>query len=347
LTFIEATAVSRIGRITPGDSGLWSDSHIQPIRNLTEFAHLQGQKIGIQLAHAGRKASMVAPWVNAAKSVPKEEGGWPDLVVGPTDERFSAEYNQPRALSTTEVEEIVQEWVEAAKRAVKAGVDVIEIHAAHGFLLFSFLSPVTNKRTDRYGGSFENRIRLLLEVVNGVRAVIPETMPLFVRVSASEYLEETLDEPSWTIEETVKLGGILASHGVDLYDLSAGGNHPAQKIAFGPLQLKGHAYQAHFSDAVRKVHGIDGSETKKTGGKPALLVGAVGGLRNGQAASEVLESDQADIVFVGRQFQKDPATVWTFADQLGVRVKTADQIEWAWTGRASSVKESERTSRAA
>ncbi len=112
------------------------------------------------------------------------------------------------------------------------------------------------------------------------------------RVSASEYLEETLDEPSWTIEETVKLGGILAAHGVDLYDLSAGGNHPAQKIAFGPLQLKGHAYQAHFSDAVRKVHGVDGSETKKTGGKPALLVGAVGGLRNGQAASEVLESGQ-------------------------------------------------------
>lgn len=124
---------------------------------------------------------MVAPWVNAAKSAPKEEGGWPDLVVGPMDERFSPEYNQPRALSTTEVEEIVQEWVEAAKRAVKAGVDVIEIHAAHGFLLFSFLSPVTNKRTDRYGGSFENRLRLLLEVVDGVRAVIPETMPLFVR----------------------------------------------------------------------------------------------------------------------------------------------------------------------
>lgn len=181
LSFIEATAVSAIGRITPGDAGIWSDSHIQPIRNITEFAHLQGQKIGIQLAHAGRKASMVEPWLSAAKTLTEEEGGWADQVVGPTNEPFSNDFNQPRALSTAEVGEIVQEWVEAAKRAVKAGVDVIEIHAAHGFLLPSFLSPVTNKRTDRYGGSFENRIRLLLEIVDGTRAVIPETMPLFVR----------------------------------------------------------------------------------------------------------------------------------------------------------------------
>lgn len=153
-------------------------------------------------------------------------------------------------------------------------------------------------------------------------------------MSASEYLEETLDEPSWTIEETVKLGGVLAGHGVDLYDLSSGGNHPKQKIASGPLQVKGGAYQAHFSEAVRKVHGINGSETKQ--GKPALLVGAVGGIRDGHAANKVLESEQADVVFIGRQFQKDPSTVWTFAEQLGVQVKVADQIEWPWKGRASN-----------
>lgn len=181
LTFIEATAVSPVGRISPGDAGLWSDSQIEPIRKITEFAHLQGQKVGIQLAHAGRKASMVAPWLNAAKAATKQDGGWPDRVVGPTGEPYSGDYNKPRALSTAEVQSIVQEWVEAGRRAVEAGIDVIEIHAAHGFLLFSFLSPVTNKRTDRYGGSFENRARLLLEVVDGVRAAIPETMPLFVR----------------------------------------------------------------------------------------------------------------------------------------------------------------------
>lgn len=155
------------------------------------------------------------------------------------------------------------------------------------------------------------------------------------RVSATEYLEEVFpNEPSWSINDTVKLAGILAQHGVDLLDVSSGGNHPAQKIAFGPLQQEPYAYQASFAEAVRKVHGVDGSETKK--GRPSLLVGAVGGIRNGHAANEVLEKGQADLILVGRQFQKDPGTVWAFAEQLGVDIKVAHQIGWAFKGRGSS-----------
>lgn len=178
---MEAAAVSARGRITPEDAGIWSDHQIEPIRVITEFAHSQGQKIGIQLAHAGRKASMVAPWLSLVDIATEEHGGWPNDVVGPSNIPFSDTYPQPRELTIDDLKEVVQEWVDAAKRAVKAGVDVIEIHMAHGFLLASFLSPVTNKRTDQYGGSFENRVRLPLEIVDAIRAVIPESMPLFVR----------------------------------------------------------------------------------------------------------------------------------------------------------------------
>jgi len=209
----------------------------------------------------------------------------------------------------------VQAFVDGAKRSLRAGFDVIEIHAAHGYLLSEFLSPSVNKRTDEYGGSFENRIRLLVEIVDAVRAVIPPEMPLFVRVSGTDWLEEVLPNESWTGADTVKLAPILAEHGVDLLDVSSGGIHPAQKFKPGPLM------QVPLSDAVKKAHG------------DKILVGAVGQITNGHLAQKVLDQDSADVIFVGRQFQKNPGTVWAFAEDLGVTITVAHQIEWGFAGR--------------
>lgn len=181
LSIVEATAVLPEGRITPEDSGLWKDSQIEPLRQIVEFAHSQNQKVGIQLAHAGRKASTVAPWLHSGLAATESVGGWPDNVWGASAVPYNDDFPVPKELSKAQIKEVVVAFVDAAKRSLKAGVDVIEIHNAHGYLLFSFLSPTTNKRTDEYGGSFENRIRLTLEIVDAVREVIPEDMPLFLR----------------------------------------------------------------------------------------------------------------------------------------------------------------------
>lgn len=181
LSFVEATAVLPEGRITPEDAGIWDDKHIKAWGELVTFAHSQGQKIGIQLAHAGRKASTIAPWLLAAPTATVDQGGWPDNVVGPSTVPFHPAFVQPKEISVEGIKKVVSAFVDAAKRAVAAGFDVIEVHSAHGYLLSSFMSPKANKRTDTYGGSFENRIRLTLEVVDAVRAVIPESMPMFVR----------------------------------------------------------------------------------------------------------------------------------------------------------------------
>lgn len=181
LTIIEATAVLPEGRITPEDSGLWEDRHIAPHQKIVEFAHSQNQKIGIQLAHAGRKASTVAPWLSAGDVAAEAVKGWPNDVWAPSAIPFNDRFPTPKALTKEGIKGIVTAFVNATKRALQAGYDVIEIHAAHGYLLFEFLSPISNRRTDEYGGSFENRIRLILEVADAVRAVIPATMPLFLR----------------------------------------------------------------------------------------------------------------------------------------------------------------------
>jgi 2,4-dienoyl-CoA reductase-like NADH-dependent reductase (Old Yellow Enzyme family) len=181
LSIIEAAAVLPEGRTTPEDSGLWKDSQIEPLRKIVEFAHSQSQKVGIQLAHAGRKASTVAPWLHGSLAATEDVGGWPDNVWGPSTVPYHDDFPVPKELSKVQIKAVVVAFVDAAKRALKAGVDVIEIHNAHGYLLFSFLSPTSNKRTDEYGGSFENRIRLTLEVVDAIRKVIPEDMPLFLR----------------------------------------------------------------------------------------------------------------------------------------------------------------------
>ncbi|KAI6040870.1 hypothetical protein EDC04DRAFT_2867398 [Pisolithus marmoratus] len=321
LAMIEASAVVPEGRITPEDAGLWKDSQAESLRPIVEFAHSQNQKIGIQLAHAGRKASTVAPWIHDGMIATEEVGGWPDHVWGPSTIPYDENHAFPKEMSKGEIKRVVVAFVEAAKRALKVGVDVIEIHGAHGYLLFSFMSPYSNKRTDEYGGSFENRIRFPLEVVDAVRNIMPDDMPLFLRISATEWLEESLpNEPSWRSEDTVRLASVLADHGVDLLDISTGGNSPKAVTV-----KKAVAYQAHFAEAVKKAVG------------DRILVGAVGSITNGHIAQEVLDKGQADAVFVGRQFQKNPASVWAFASDVGVAAKFANQIEWPVVGRRSKV----------
>lgn len=287
LTTVEATSVTAEGRITPEDSGLWKDSQKEPLRRIVEFAHSQGQKISIQLGHAGRKASTVAPWLSLGNTALVEANGWPTETVAPSAIAFQSTYPHPNELTVEGIQRIQDAFVAAAKRAIDVGFDVIELHAAHGYLLHEFLSPAVNKRTDAYGGSFENRTRFTRDTAKAVRAAIPETTPLFVRISADDWLSEQEDIPeSWTIDQTVKLAPILRDLGVDLLDVSSGGAHPSQKIKGGP------GYQVHFSKAVKDEVG------------DSLAVTAVGTITNGPQASEILELAGLDAVFVGRYFQK-------------------------------------------
>jgi 2,4-dienoyl-CoA reductase-like NADH-dependent reductase (Old Yellow Enzyme family) len=317
LTIIEATSVTANGRITPEDSGLWTDSQIAPIKRIVEFAHSQSQLIGIQLAHAGRKASTVAPWLSSSALATEKVGGWPDDVVGPSAVPFNDLMATPRELSIAEIEQLKKDWVAAVKRAVSAGIDVVEIHAAHGYLLSSFHSSASNHRTDQYGGSFENRTRLTREIVQLTRAAMPDSMPLFLRISATDWLEEVHDpevRESWTVNDTVRFAPTLADLGVDLLDISSGGNHRLQHIHAGP------AYQAPFAKAVKKAVG------------DKMLVSTVGSITEGKLAEEQLEAG-LDAVMAGRAFQKNPGLVWSWAEDLGVQIKVANQIGWGFKGR--------------
>ncbi|CAI7564952.1 unnamed protein product [Penicillium discolor] len=328
LSFVEATAVTPNGRITPEDSGLWKESQVEPLRRIVEFAHGQGQRIGIQLAHAGRKASTVAPWLSMArgpgasmKSVNgfENEGfaprhGWPDDVSAPSAIAYKDKNLIPREISHSEIQSLVDAWGKATERAVRAGFDTIEIHGAHGYLIHEFLSPVSNQRTDDYGGCFQNRIRFALQIVDVSRQNMPEGMPLFFRVSGTEWLEHLKSEPSWNVIETIRLAEVLASRGVDVLDVSSGGNDPRQKIIGGP------GYQAPAALQVKEALGN------------RLLVGTVGAINSGTQANGLLNSG-LDMVFVGRLFQKNPGLVWQFAEELDVDVKSANQIHWGFAGR--------------
>ncbi len=315
LAMVEATSVQKVGLITPNDSGLWKDSQIAPLKKIVEFAHSQNQKIGIQLGHAGRKASTIPPWLSKGDTAQKEHGGWPDEVVAPSAIAFSDKYPNPKEMTKQEIEEFKIAYKQAVERALKAGFDTVEVHAAHGYLLHEFLSPISNKRTDEYGGSFENRTRLTLEIVDIARKTIPDDMPLLVRVSASDWLEEAGLGDSWTIDQTVRLAELLADRGVDLLDVSSGGLHPGQQIKAGP------GYQVHFGKAVKE----------KVGNK--MHISTVGSITTGKQANDILEQANLDVVFIGRQFQKNPGLVWTFADDLGVEGRWANQIRWGFGGR--------------
>jgi len=288
LVFTEATAVSPEGRISPQDLGIWKDEHIEGLRRIVKFVRAQGSEIGMQLAHAGRKASVREPW-NGNKLVPEHAGGWKSVAPSPV--AFEEGYAQPVELDAEGVRKVVDDFKSAARRAMLAGFKVLEIHAAHGYLLHEFLSPLSNQRKDEYGGSFENRIRLLIEVVDAVRAGWPPGYPLFVRISATDWVEG-----GWDIEEAVRLAGVLKEHGVDLIDCSSGGLVPHQKIPVGP------GYQVAFSQRIRKETGI--------------LTGAVGIVTDAVQAETIISTGQADVVFLARQLLRDPYFPLHAADEL-------------------------------
>lgn len=278
LIITEAAAISPEGRITPSDMGIWLDEHIQPLKRITKFIKEQGTTVGIQLAHAGRKASTLPPW-EGSKFLNSENGGW--LPVAPSAIPFNEEGLIPKELSISEIKDIIKLFVDAAKRAVIAGFDVIEIHAAHGYLLNQFLSPLTNKREDEYGGTFEKRARLLLEVTEEIRSVIPDAMPLFVRISATEWAEG-----GHTIEDSLKIAQLLKDSGVDLIDCSTGGVVKNQEI---PVEKN---YQVPFAEEIKK--------------KINIATGAVGLIDDAIQADEILTNDQADLIFVGREMLRNP-----------------------------------------
>ncbi|KAL2868715.1 NADH:flavin oxidoreductase/NADH oxidase [Aspergillus lucknowensis] len=348
LVIIEATAVQPNGRISPNDSGLWQwqegteSEQFKGLKRVVDFVHAQGGKIGIQLAHAGRKASTVAPWL-AMEKVKADESvfGWPEDVVGPSggEENIWAEggvsYWAPRELSTEEVEEIVRAFARSAELAVKAGVDIIEIHGAHGYLVNEFLSPVTNRRTDKYGGSFENRTRFLREIALAIRDVVPEGLPLFLRISATEWLEEhpiAAERGTWDINSSVELLKYLPEIGVDFLDVSSGGNHKDQKIPT-------------FTDCQINLAGQLRKEIRAAGAK--TLVGAVGLITQADAASEIVQGadedeahraesmlagsePKADAVLMARQFLREADWVVNAAKKLGVQISPPLQFGRAY-----------------
>ncbi|OJD40714.1 fmn-linked oxidoreductase [Diplodia corticola] len=323
ISMAEATGVTAGGRITPQCPGLWKASQVEAWARVVAFAHAQNQRVGVQLAHAGRKAGTVAPFLSFSAKAPEADGGWGgDEVVGPSAVAYDANVHVPREMTKGDIGEVREAFAKAAGRAVEAGFDFVEIHNAHGYLLHSFLSPVANRRTDEYGGSWENRTRLTLEVVDAVRAAIPEDMPLFLRISATDFLEEVEGfgpEKSWTLEDTIALAEILAERGVDVLDVSAGGQHPAQKIKGGP------AHQAPFAKAIKE----------RVGDK--MLVATVGTITDGKMANQLLE-DGLDIAAAGRLFQKNPGLVWAWADDLDVQIENAQQIGWGFMGRGKKGK---------
>jgi len=300
----EATAVTPDARISPADLGLWSDAHTEALRPIFSFIKQQGSVPGIQLAHAGRKASTSEPWTGG-KPLSPQAGGWTPIFA-PSAIAFDPAkgYQVPRALTIPEIASIVTAFATAAGRALTAGAELIEIHSAHGYLLNSFLSPISNQRTDAYGGSFDNRIRMLYEVVSAVRKVWPEKYPLFVRISATDWTEG-----GWTIEDSVALAKVLKPLGVDLIDCSSGGNVSTARIPLGP------GYQVPFAERIRREAGI--------------MTGAVGMITQPAQADEIIRGEQADIVILARQFLRDPYWPLIAARALGHDIAWPVQYERA------------------
>ncbi|MDO8121256.1 NADH:flavin oxidoreductase/NADH oxidase [Isoptericola sp. b490] len=296
LVMAEATAVSPEGRISPEDAGIWNDAQAADYRRITDFIRSQGAVPAIQLAHAGRKASTRAPW-RGRGYVPVEEGGWP--TVGASAVGY-ADWPAPRELTADELAAFPQVWADAARRSLDAGFEVIEVHAAHGYLLHQFLSPLTNRRTDAWGGDLAGRSRLLLDVVDAVRAALPDDVPLLVRLSATDWVDGGL-----SVDETARVARILADHGVDLVDVSSGGNSPAQQIAPSP------GYQVPFATRIREESG--------------LPVAAVGLITEPQQAEEVVATGRADAVFLARELLRDPSFAQRAAAELGADAYWPDQ----------------------
>ena len=277
LIIVEATSVTPEGRITPNDLGLWKDEQIAEFKRITEFIHSHGAVAGIQIAHAGRKASHYTP-TQGGMQIAVKEGGW--LTVAPSAIPFESTEQAPVELTIQAIQTIIEQFKTAAFRAKYAGFKVLEIHAAHGYLVHEFLSPLTNHRNDEYGGCFENRIRLISEIVAAVKTVWPDDLPLFVRLSATDWADG-----GWNLDETVKLSNILKKAGVDLIDCSSGGNIVDQKIQISP------GYQVQFSEAVRKT---------------GILTSTVGLITSPDHIEQILKDGKADIVLLGRELLRNP-----------------------------------------
>jgi 2,4-dienoyl-CoA reductase-like NADH-dependent reductase (Old Yellow Enzyme family) len=290
----EATAVSQEGRISPGDLGLYKEEHIEKLQNITDFIHQQGAIAGIQLAHAGRKAGCAVAW-KGGRQLNLNEGGW--TTVAPSAIAFNPDDIAPQALDKEGISKVIADFKTAAERALLSGYKLIEIHAAHGYLIHQFLSPLSNHRTDNYGGSFENRVRLLLEIVRAIRTVWPHYLLLFVRISATDWVED-----GWNEDEAVRLTTLLKMEDVDLIDCSSGGLVPYAKIPLGP------GYQVKFAERIKR-------EAK-------LLTGAVGMITEAKQAEDILANNQSDLIIIGRASLRDPNFALHAAQLLG------DDIEW-------------------
>ena len=294
MVITEATAVSPEGRISPQDLGIYQDEHIEKLRQITAFIESQGAVPGIQLAHAGRKASTYTSWIGKGQ-VPLEEGGW--QTVAPSAIPFAENEMTPTELDMAGIQKVINDFAAAATRSLQAGFKVIEIHAAHGYLVHQFLSPLSNTRQDEYGGSFENRIRLLLQIIDEVKIVWPENLPLFVRISATDWVEN-----GWDKIQSIKLSAVLLEKGVDLIDVSTGGLVPYAKISSGP------SYQVPFSAAIKS--------------KTRMLTGAVGMITDANQAEEILQNGEADLIIIAREFLRDPYF------PLHAALELKDDVNW-------------------
>ncbi|MDJ1433262.1 NADH:flavin oxidoreductase/NADH oxidase [Halostagnicola sp. A-GB9-2] len=297
IVITEATAVEPRGRITPHDLGIWSDEHADALAPTIEFIRKQGSVPAIQLAHAGHKSSKSRPW-EGNDPIQPEEGGWE--VLSPSPEAYPDFGGKPPAMRKADLDDVdavIEAYRDAATRSLEAGFEIAEVHAAHGYLLHEFLSPVTNRREDEYGGSFENRTRLLREVTRAVRDVWPDEKPVFVRISGTDWLA---DRNSWDIDDSVRLAGDLENIGVDLLDVSSGGIHPDQEVPGGPN------FQVPLAEQIRSARTTE------------IAVGAVGGITEPEQADAVIRNGRADLALVGREFLRDPYFGTHAADELGI-----------------------------
>ncbi len=302
LVMTEAAAIQEVGRISPPDAGMYLDAHVDSWHPIAEFLKEQGAVPGMQLAHAGRKASTAAPWFGGGPLL-QDQGGW--TPVSSTNVPFGAGHPVPHALALVELDQVVGDFRQAARRALAAGFRFVEIHAAHGYLLHQFYSPLSNDRKDDYGGSFENRIRLVLRVTQAVREILPQTLPLLVRISATDW-----KEGGWDLEQSVELCRKLKGLGVDLVDVSSGGILPGIKIPAGP------GYQVEFAEAIRRQAGI--------------ATAAVGMITDPAQAQSIIATGQADMVFLAREELRDPYWPRRAAAALQTKIKPPVQYERAW-----------------
>jgi 2,4-dienoyl-CoA reductase-like NADH-dependent reductase (Old Yellow Enzyme family) len=301
LVVVEATSVAVDGRISPGDLGIWKDEHVEPLARIAKFVHSQGAVAGIQLAHAGRKASCDLPWRGGASLKAPEQGGWP--VVGPSPVPFAEASPVPIPMDEAGIDGVIAAFGAGARRALTAGFKVIEIHAAHGYLLHEFLSPISNHRNDQYGGSLENRMRLLLRIVEQLRGIMPEELPLLVRISATDWVEG-----GWDIEQSVELARRLKASGVDLIDVSSGGMVPYARIPVA----KG--YQVPFARRIRE--GAD------------IRTGAVGLITEAHHADEIVTGGDANLVFIARELLREP--YWALKAQQALGEEPTWPIQYGY-----------------